>query len=156
MTTTRTPITDKSRARLVGTLFLAAILAYGIGTSLITSISATSVLSAPDTLSEVAANTAQFTLGVALMLANSVIVAAIGVLLFPILKRHSTPVARVYLAGRLVEAVVLIVGIGFLFFCTLLFRTRLVPRFLAVWGVVGYAVFFAGAVLELVGPVAAR
>lgn len=194
MSTTRPPLTDRTRTRLVGALFLAAILAYGIGTSL-----TTSVLSAPDQLAGVAANTAQFTLGAALMVANSVIVAALGVLLYPLLHRHSARVARVYLGGRLVEAVVLLLGIGFLlslvalsgelattntadatelttraasaleanavayqaamaalgfaslFFCGLLFRARLVPRFLAVWGVVGYAVFFAGAVLELMG-----
>ena len=35
-------------------------------------------------------------------------------------------------------------GIGSLFFCALLFRTRLVPRFLAVWGFVGYACFAGG------------
>jgi hypothetical protein len=194
MTITRAPLTDRRRVRLVGMLFLAAILAYGIGTSL-----TTSVLSGPDLLAGVAANTPQFMLGAALMLANSVIVAAIGVLLFPILKRHSAPVARVYLGGRLLEAGVLIIGIGFLvslvalsgelatasaadaadlatratsaleandvayeigmaalgfaslFFCALLFRARLVPHILAVWGLVGYLVFFTGALLELVG-----
>ncbi|MET4638023.1 DUF4386 domain-containing protein [Mycetocola sp. 2940] len=185
-------LTDRTRTRLVGILFLAAIPAYGIGTAL-----TTSVLSAPDQLTAVAANTPQYTLGAALMLANSVIVASIGVLLFPLLKRHSLPVARIYLVGRLVEAVVLLVGIGFLFslvalsgelagtadatdlatraasaveandvayqvamaalgfaslfFCALLFRAQLVPRWLALWGIVGYAVFFAGAVLELLG-----
>jgi hypothetical protein len=33
----------------------------------------------------------------------------------------------------------------------MLFRTRLVPRFLAAWGAVGYAVFAAGSILELGG-----
>jgi hypothetical protein len=194
MSTERPPLTDRTRTRLAGSLFLAAILAYGAGTSL-----TTSVLAGPDELAAVAANTAQFTLGVALMCANSLIVAAIGVLLFPILKRHSVPVARAYLGGRLVEAVVLLIGIGFLFslvalsgelatasttdatdlatratsaleandvayqvamaalgvasvfFCAVLFRARLIPRFLALWGIAGYAVFLAGAVFELVG-----
>lgn len=194
MSTTRPPLTDRTRARIVGMLFLAAILAYGIGTSL-----TTSVLGAPDPLAGVAANTGQFTLGAILMVANSVIVATIGVLLFPLLARHSRLTGRIYLGGRLVESVVLLIGIGFLvslvglsgelttasasdvaelaaratsaldandvayqiamaalgvaslFFCALLFRARLVPRFLAVWGFVGYAVFFVGAVLELLG-----
>ena len=194
MSTTRPPLTDRSRTRIVGMLFLAAILAYGTGTSL-----TTSVLSAPDLLAGVSANTLQFTVGATLMLLNSVIVAAIGVLLFPLLARHSRAVARIYLGGRLVESVVLIIGIGFLlsiiplsaesvaastadatglaaqaasaldsndvayqiamaalgfaslFFCALLLRVRLVPWFLAIWGIVGYAVFFVGAVLELLG-----
>ena len=42
-------------------------------------------------------------------------------------------------------------GFGSLFFCALLYRYRIVPRLLAAWGFVGYAVFFAGAVLELAG-----
>ena len=39
-------------------------------------------------------------------------------------------------------------GLGSLFFCYLLFRSNLVPRFLAVWGLVGYAIFATGCVLE--------
>jgi hypothetical protein len=42
-------------------------------------------------------------------------------------------------------------GIGSLFFCALLFRSGLVPRFLAVWGFLGYALFAAGSMLELSG-----
>ena len=42
-------------------------------------------------------------------------------------------------------------GIGSLFFCALLFRTGLVPRFLAVWGFIGYACFAVGNLLELFG-----
>jgi hypothetical protein len=42
-------------------------------------------------------------------------------------------------------------GLGSLFFCYLLFRSNLVPRFLAVWGLVGYAIFATGCVLEILG-----
>ena len=35
-------------------------------------------------------------------------------------------------------------GIGSLFFCALLFRTGLVPRWLAAWGFIGYACFAVG------------
>jgi hypothetical protein len=42
-------------------------------------------------------------------------------------------------------------GLGSLFFCYLLFRSKLVPRFLAVWGLVGYAIFATGCVLEILG-----
>lgn len=44
-----------------------------------------------------------------------------------------------------------VLGFGSLFFCALLYRCRLVPRFLAAWGFIGYAVFFVGAVLEMAG-----
>jgi hypothetical protein len=42
-------------------------------------------------------------------------------------------------------------AIGSLFFCALLFRTGLVPRFLAAWGFIGYACFAVGNLLELFG-----
>lgn len=44
-----------------------------------------------------------------------------------------------------------VLGFGSLFFCALLYSCRIVPRFLAVWGFVGYAVFFVGAMLEIAG-----
>ena len=44
-----------------------------------------------------------------------------------------------------------VLGFGSLFFCALLYRCRIVPRFLAAWGFVGYVVFFVGAVLEIAG-----
>jgi hypothetical protein len=42
-------------------------------------------------------------------------------------------------------------GLGSVLMCGSLLRTRLVPRWLAVWGVVGYAIFLAGAIAELLG-----
>ncbi|MEV7907914.1 DUF4386 domain-containing protein [Streptomyces anulatus] len=43
------------------------------------------------------------------------------------------------------------VGVVGLLFCRVLLRARLVPRFMAVWGLVGYAVFLVGAILEVLG-----
>lgn len=42
-------------------------------------------------------------------------------------------------------------GVGSILFCRALMRSALLPRFLAVWGMVGYAVFALGSVLELAG-----
>jgi Domain of unknown function (DUF4386) len=42
-------------------------------------------------------------------------------------------------------------GVGSIFFCLALMRSALLPRFLAVWGMVGYAVLALGSVLELAG-----
>lgn len=44
-----------------------------------------------------------------------------------------------------------ILGFGSLFFCALMHRARLIPRWAAVWGFCGYAVFLSGALLELAG-----
>jgi hypothetical protein len=42
-------------------------------------------------------------------------------------------------------------GIASLMLCYTLYRAKLVPRFLAVWGLIGYAVILGGSVLELLG-----
>ena len=42
-------------------------------------------------------------------------------------------------------------GVGGVFMCYLLLRTRLLPRYLAGWGVVGYAIHVVGAVAEVFG-----
>ncbi|MQA77475.1 MAG: DUF4386 family protein [Streptosporangiales bacterium] len=45
----------------------------------------------------------------------------------------------------------LALGFGCLFLCALLFRTRLIPKWLAGWGLVGYALHMAGAAAEIFG-----
>ena len=42
-------------------------------------------------------------------------------------------------------------GIGAFFLCWLLFRTRLIPQWLAGWGVIGYALHATGAIAEIFG-----
>ena len=157
-------------ARIVGVLFLAGYLAYGIGSLIATPIVRSADRSGP---------TALFVIGAALMLLNSAIVIGIGVLMLPILRPHNEAIAAGYLGTRIFEGVVLALGvvslivlsgsrainanavcysvaeaglgIGSLFFCALLFRTELVPRWLAGWGFIGYACFAGGNLLELFG-----
>ena len=45
----------------------------------------------------------------------------------------------------------LTVGVAGLMLCYLFYKTRLVPRLLGVWGLVGYAVILGGSVLEVMG-----
>src|SRR3954452_12805843 len=157
-------------ARIVGVLFLAGYLTYGVG-----NLIATGIVDSDDRGS----STGLFVGGIALMLLNSVIVVGIGVLMLPILRAHNKAIASGYLGTRIFEGVVLAIGvvslivltssdaidanaafynvaeaglgIGSLFFCALLFRTALVPRWLAAWGFIGYACFAAGNLLELFG-----
>jgi hypothetical protein len=173
--TTRTaldqPVSNTRRtALIVGVLFLAGFLAYGVG-----NLIATGIVRSADR----SGSTALFVTGAALMLLNSAFVIGIGVLMFPILRPHNKAIAVGYLGTRIFEGVVLAIGvvslivvtgsaaihansvfynvamaglgIGSLFFCALLFRTGLVPRFLAVWGFIGYACFAGGTLLELFG-----
>jgi MFS family permease len=157
-------------ARIVGVLFLAGYLTYGVG-----NLIATGIVDSGDRSD----STALFVTGIALMLLNSAIVIGIGVLMFPILRAHNKAIAAGYLGTRIFEGVVLAIGvvsllvvtssdaidanaafynvaeaglgIGSIFFCALLFRTGLVPRWLAAWGFIGYACFAVGNLLELFG-----
>lgn len=134
-----------------------------------------------------------------MMLLNSAAVVSIGVVVFPVLVRHSERVALGYLATRILEGALLAVGvmsllvlsvlseagatadtatgahhqavgalavqlndvayqtamaalgIGSVVLCSLLFRTGLLPRTLAAWGVIGYGVFATGMVLDMFG-----
>src|SRR3954464_1445779 len=158
-------------ARIVGVLILAGYVAYGPGSPI-----AAGIVHSGDRSS----STALFVTGAALMLLNSALVIGIGVVMFPILRAHNKAIAAGYLGTRIFEGVVLAIGvvslivvadsaaaihansvfynvaeaglgIGSLFFCALLFRTGLVPRFLAVWGFLGYACFTGGTLLELFG-----
>src|SRR3954464_5249462 len=156
-------------ARIVGVLVLSGYL-YGVG-----SLVATGIVDS----GERGDSTALFVAAIALMLLNSAVVIGIGVLLFPILRAHSKAIAVGYLGTRIFEGLVLALGVvslivltssgaidanaalynvaeaglglGSLFFCALLFRTGLVPRWLAAWGFIGYACFAAGNLLELFG-----
>jgi hypothetical protein len=156
---------------MVGVLFLAGYLAYGVG-----SVIAQGIVDSDDR----SGSTAAFVIGAALMLLNSAFVIGIGVLMFPILRAHNKAVAASYLGTRIFEGVGLALGvvclivvtgssdaidansafynaaeaglgIGSLFFCGLLFRTGLVPRWLAAWGFIGYACFAGGNLLDLFG-----
>ena len=49
------------------------------------------------------------------------------------------------------QTAMLALALGSVPMCLLLFRTRLVPRPLSVWGAAGYVVFGAGAVAEIFG-----
>jgi hypothetical protein len=43
------------------------------------------------------------------------------------------------------------VGIASLMLCYTLYRATLVPRLVAVWGLIGYAILLCGSVLEVLG-----
>ena len=62
-------------------------------------------------------------------------------------------VARVTQETSLIAYWVAMIGLslGSLLFCRALFRGRLVPRAVAVWGAVGYALLAAGGIFELFG-----
>jgi hypothetical protein len=158
-----------------------------------------SILSAPNHLSTVSANSMTIAIGAILWLLAVVGDAAHGVLMFPILKPHNERIAVGYLAFRIMDAVfiaimvlfvllqiplgsaylnaaaadapalqalsmvfaqaqlyayeigMITVGISGLMLCFTLYRAQLVPRWLAVWGLLGYAIILCGMVSAVMG-----
>jgi len=99
----------------VAVLFLVATATYMTGTGLIESI-----INSPDYLSQVYPNKNQLILGVLLQFVDVAAIMGIGVLMFPLLKKHSEVVAVSYVATRILESVFLVLGgIGTLFLITL-------------------------------------
>src|SRR4029078_10686276 len=89
-------------ARIVGVLFLAGFLAYGVG-----SLIATGIVRSDDRSS----STALFVTGAALMLLNSAFVIGIGALMLPILRPDTAAIAAGSLGTRICEAVGLAGGV---------------------------------------------
>src|SRR3954453_23762889 len=89
-------------ARIVGVLFLAGFLTYGVGSLIAQGI----VRSAGRR-----GSTAFFVPGAGLMLLNSAFVIGIGVLMLPILRPHNKAIAAGYLGARIFEGVGLAIGV---------------------------------------------
>lgn len=142
----------------IGAFFLLAFLFYGVGQSLF----------------ETGTQLNKYT-GAALIALNSIIVFFIGFLLKKTLKHHSKLVGNLYFVTRLLEAVLLatlifnliptinlkkeityflpmlILGIGSVPMCFVLHKNKLVPSWLAIWGIIGYIIFSLGFLMELFG-----
>jgi Domain of unknown function (DUF4386) len=182
------PGSRMTQSRVIGALFLAGFLVYGVGFSLVSSL-----VGGSNFLSTIAAHQSLLALGAFLMLLNTPVDVGKAVLFFPILEKHSKRTALAYLATMIVEVVFLSIGVlallmivplaqhagdagaktlgsilvqlngmsyqigemtlgvGATFLCLLLFRTRLVPRWLAISGLIGYPCLVAGTIAELFG-----
>ncbi len=177
--------------RIAGSLFILATVSSSLGFILLDP-----VLDDPDVLHGVAANDTKVVLAAFLLLIDAAAVVVIAALLFPIFNKHNGHLARLYPGARIVESVVLVIGVvgllslvtlsndyeqgspdadsyrasgdallavydwgallGILFFFALaglllnllLLRYRLIPRWLAVWGLAGIALLLIEGALE--------
>ena len=179
-------------SRVIGALFLAGFLLYGVG-----SVLATSATGGSNFLSTISANKTILVLGAFLILLNTAVDVGKGVLFFPILEKHGKRTALGYLATMVVEVVFLgvgalcllmivplashageswakgvasllaqantmayqvgeaVLGFGALFLTALLLRSRLIPGWLAISGLIGYAVLMLGMIAAILGiPIA--
>lgn len=100
--------TDNKTARIVGVLILIATVTYMVGDGLLQAI-----LNAPDYLLQVSQNSTQVVIGVLFEFIDAAAVAAVGIMLFSILRKHSAAIALGYAGTRIIECLLLIVaGIG--------------------------------------------
>ena len=184
----------RTTARIVGVLYLAGMV-VGIGGNIFIQ----SILTTPDGLASIAASSMLLAFGAVCWLATAAGDAAHGILMFPVLKRHSERSAVGYLTARIIDATfiavmalliliqiplaaaylnagiadtfslhalstvfdqanlyaydfaMITVGVAGLILCTAFYRTGLIPRPLAVWGLVGYLVILTGSVLQVLG-----
>jgi hypothetical protein len=181
-------------ARIMGAVYLAGFVVGILGNTLIQS-----TLGEPNHLSTISSHSMTLAIGAVLWLMAVAGDVAHGVLMFPILKKHSERMAVGYLSFRIVDAVFIAVmvlfillqiplgsvylkatvaeahqlevlstvsvhasqyaydvamstlGIAGLMLCYVFYRTTLIPRWIAVWGLVGYAIIFCGMVSEIMG-----
>jgi hypothetical protein len=162
MSSTSVPRSRRGVARVVGILFVVQMVSAMFGTSLI------------QAFVDGNADRAPMTIGVALMAVSGLAVVAIGLLMYPVLKQVNPHLAGWYPSLRIVECLVsaacgvyllaasevvpnhllwvyVPTGIGGVVLCSLLFVGRLVPRPIALLGLVGYASLTIGIPLDLLG-----
>jgi uncharacterized protein DUF4386 len=186
--------TTRKTAAIVGLLFLTQTVAFIIAEQLLTG-----VLKRPDYLTGLAGNATALTVGALLAFVSGISVVGIAILMFPLLKPTSEPLALGYVGERIVELVLqvffylaaplfmiaiasglrdgsvnasasqsigpmlkavhdvgivvlyLVTSVGGTIFAFLLYRSRLVPRALAVLGLIGYPVLLVGCLLDMFG-----
>lgn len=187
-------MTSKSTAKIIGVLFLVSTVAYLTGSGLVDA-----VLNEPAFLSQLYPDRMKVLVGLFLKFINAAAVIGIAVLLFPILKPYSEFIAFGYLSSRIIESMLLLVGIlapltlialsegfiaegseaegyfqtiadlllrgedmafqlamlvlglGSMMLCILLYRTQLVPRMLALLGIAGYIALTASSCFTMIG-----
>ena len=159
------PASYRKTAVLVGVLFLSATATFAIGSALLTSY-----------FSGESGQTSTLATGVLFEAISAIAVAAIGVLMWPIFKRYSARLGGGYAALRIGEALMIIsAGIYMLttkndfahydafiyvftasaglIFSYLLYVSGLIPRFLAVLGLIAYISLAIGIPVSLIGDV---
>lgn len=182
---------DRTATRIAGVLFIIATVSSSAGFVLLDP-----VLDDADLMASVATNETRIVIAGFLLLLDAIAVVIIPVLLFPIFRRRSETMARLYPVSRVVESVVLVIAVvGLLGLVTLsreygdsssdaasldvsstallgvyewgallgimlffgmaglllnafLFQTRLVPRWLSVWGLLSVALLPIEGVFE--------
>jgi hypothetical protein len=162
MSYTENPISRRATATIVGVLFVVQMITAMFGTSLIQAFVDGDTDRAP------------LTAGVLLMMCAGLAVVAIGLLMYPVLREVNPRLAGWYPVLRITECIVsaacgvyllaqsqvvpnhllwvyVPTGVGGIVFTYILFTSRLVPRAVALLGLVGYVSLTIGVPLDLLG-----
>ena len=183
---------NRKTAIIVGALFITATVAYSLGV-----IYLDPIIGGSDYLTKASENENQVILGAFLVLIDAVAVAGIGIMIYPILKKHNEALALGYAGARIAEGVLFIVNVIFiltlltlsqafvkagaldasyyqtlgtvllaagdwafllgfglafalsaLILNSLLYQTKLIPRWLSGWGFVGAVLIFVYYLLQ--------
>ena len=189
---------NRKIAIIVGLLFIAATAA-----GILSVVSLGSVLDGPDYLVTVSANENQVIMAALFILIMGFAVAGIGIMMYPILKKHNEALALGYVGFRVIEGVLFIVsvvsllslltlsqefvkagapgashfqtlgtllqeeqywayhmgtisfGLAAPIFYYLLYQSKLIPRWLSVWGLIGVPLWLAASLLIMFGSLTA-
>jgi hypothetical protein len=162
LSSTQSPTSRRTTATSVGVLFVVQMVTAMFGTSLIQAFVDGDTDRVP------------LTVGVLLMMSAGLAVVAIGLLMYPVLRDVNPRLAKWYAVLRITECsvsaacgvyllaqsqvvpnhllwVYVPTGVGGILFTYLLFVSRLVPRFIALLGLVGYVSLTIGVPLDLLG-----
>ena len=195
MTTNEVMNNYRTTARVVGVMYLLGIVIGITGFMMFQPL-----LGAPDPLAAISATGMTLAIGAGLWLLPAIGDVAHGVLMFPVLKQHSSermaighlaariangifiaimvlfvliqiPLTSAYLTAAASDASFLqalsalfaegrlyayqigmsAVGVSGLILCYTLYRAKLVPAWLAIWGLVGYAIILVGMLSAVMG-----
>lgn len=182
-------------ARIVGSLFIVATVAYSFGVVLLDP-----VLGSSDYLTTISANENILIIGAFLVLIDAIAVSGIAIAIYPVLKKHNEALAFGYVGARIGESVLFsinviatltlltlsqefvkagaldtsyyqtlgtvllaagnwafLLGLGLAFSLSalilnfVLYKSKLIPRWLSGWGFIGAALVFANFLLESFG-----
>jgi len=184
--------TDKKIARSVGLLFIITMIL-----GMVDAYTVAPILNTP--LNNINLNEIRVIIGAFCILLMSIGVVFIAILLYPILEKHNRLVAITYVSFRILECLLLIIGvivyllliilsqelvnegspdasyfhtigalaiearygayhvamfilsIASLMLCYLFYQTKLIPRFISVVGLIGYALLLLSAPLDILG-----
>jgi len=185
----------RKTARWVGVFYIIATVAYSLSTILLDPI-----LRGSDYLTKAFENENQVIIGTFLVLIDSIAVAAISIVIYPILKKHNNVLALGYIGARVVEGTLFmmnaittltlltlsqefvragapdtsyyqtlgtvllsagnwfyLLGLGLVFVLSALilnfalYKSKLIPRWLSGWGLVGATLVFINYLLQSFG-----